>query len=419
MPPRKAHHMKRTRTPRLPRQTPDLEQLLRLAQGLGLSCCRVEDVNWEARLATLIDQLIKEGDEATLAAALDHLYNDKTPGRAYDALAEMIENRCETRLQPGSAKTASPSQAPCLVLFNAPILAWSRYAIPAGTIPTPTLANLRAHLQAHVFAEGVQISLADYLYSPDQLPQSYCQTAELTDQLGAYAVRQRDMHLEAAQMPETASFLSDTRYLLGVAAIAPGAALFRWQEDDAAANATTSTNSTTIRDEVLHQWSTQGGAAVRPLLTGCVNELLLPQSYHAACRMADRLSRPYSLRASVAFLGATLNRKPHELRAVIAPFYEQNLEEYRVGFTLQNDNQVIHGVVWPLLDAEDDSIDMAAHIEAVLRETGITEIMQLDHRLPVEYCDDCGSPLYPNPEGEPVHAELPEDQTENAPRHLH
>jgi len=26
---------------------------------------------------------------------------------------------------------------------------------------------------------------------------------------------------------------------------------------------------------------------------------------------------------------------------------------------------------------------------------------------------------YPNPEGEPVHAELPEEQAETAPRHLH
>jgi uncharacterized protein YuzB (UPF0349 family) len=37
----------------------------------------------------------------------------------------------------------------------------------------------------------------------------------------------------------------------------------------------------------------------------------------------------------------------------------------------------------------------------------------------LEYCDDCGAPLYPNPEGEPVHAELPEQEEEAVPRHLH
>ena len=30
-----------------------------------------------------------------------------------------------------------------------------------------------------------------------------------------------------------------------------------------------------------------------------------------------------------------------------------------------------------------------------------------------------GKPMFVNPEGEPVHAELPEDQAEAAPRHLH
>jgi hypothetical protein len=37
----------------------------------------------------------------------------------------------------------------------------------------------------------------------------------------------------------------------------------------------------------------------------------------------------------------------------------------------------------------------------------------LDQQFPYEFCDDCGAPLYPNAEGDAVHAEMPE-QT-NAP----
>jgi len=400
--------MKRPRLPRRIKQTPDTEQLLRLATELGLSGSRIEDTFWAARLSVLIDRLLEDGDETTLNAALDQLYGGQE--RAYDALADLIEARCESRsfpAQTGESSDAKSGKELDLLLFVAPLLVWSRFTIPAGSIPAPQLANARVHLQAHVFAAAARIGLADFLFSPDQLPQSYCDTAALAERLHKAALHSRDLHLDPGQMPETVNFLSDARYLLGVVAVPRGAALFRWQEDGGE------------RSEVLKQWRNQGGEALRPLLPGCASELLLPQAYHAGCRDADRLSRPYSLRASVAYLCTTLNLTAAGLRAVIAPFYDQRLEEYRIGFTLRNSSQVVHGVVWPLLDAEDDVSDMAAQIEAVLRDIDVGEIAVLDHRLTIEYCDDCGAPLYPNPEGEPVHAELPEDQAESVPRHLH
>jgi hypothetical protein len=35
-------------------------------------------------------------------------------------------------------------------------------------------------------------------------------------------------------------------------------------------------------------------------------------------------------------------------------------------------------------------------------------------RFPLEYCDDCGAPLFPNPAGHAVHAEAPEGDAEQA-----
>ncbi|MBX3687430.1 MAG: DUF2863 family protein, partial [Rhodocyclaceae bacterium] len=63
--------------------------------------------------------------------------------------------------------------------------------------------------------------------------------------------------------------------------------------------------------------------------------------------------------------------------------------------------------------------DVVGQIETVLRDSGVSDITVLDHRYPLEYCEDCGAPYYPSPEGEVVHAELPEDQADQAPRHLH
>jgi hypothetical protein len=79
---------------------------------------------------------------------------------------------------------------------------------------------------------------------------------------------------------------------------------------------------------------------------------------------------------------------------------------------------VVHGVTWPLLGHEDENADLGAEIEALLKSTGIGEVRILDTRMPLEYCEDCGAPLFPNPDGENVHAELPEDM-QGTPAQLH
>lgn len=208
-------------------------------------------------------------------------------------------------------------------------------------------------------------------------------------------------------MPETAQFLSDTRYLLAAVAVPRGEAIFRWQESDGS------------REQSLAQWRQQGGACLAPLLPGCATDLVLPEGYFAASRAAEKDGRPYSVRASVAFLGTALETPAANLRAVVAPFWDRELEEYRIGFTLHGSEQVVHGVVWPLLGDETEASDCVAQIEAVLRESGVTDIVNLEHHFPLEYCDDCGVPLYPSPEGEIAHAEMPEEHAEQMPRHLH
>jgi hypothetical protein len=390
--------MKRNRLSRRSKQNPASEELIRLSGSLAQSSSRIEDEFWQTRLANAVNRLIADGDDATLNSALDHLYG--AGGRAYDELADMIESCSESRrLDAGPAQDA--------ILFAVPVLAWSRFTIPSGTIAPDQLSTLRVQLQAHAFATDARIGLSDYLWSPDQLPQSYIETAQLTERLTKAALHGKDIKIDTAGMPETTHFLSDIRYLIGVVAAPRGAPLFRWQEDDGS------------RAEALRQWRTQGGEALRRVLPACAIEPLLPQPYHAAARDADRASRPYSIRAAVAFLQTTLNLGASDLRAVVGPYYDRQLEEYRIGFTLADTNDVIHGVVWPMLEAEDESAETSTQIESVLKEAGISEIIALEHRFPLEYCDDCGAPLYPNPDGEPSHAELPEEQAEAAPRHLH
>ena len=386
--------MKRRRLYARPRLSRDAERLAWLAQALADSGSRLEDAWLESEMATLIEKLLRGGDEEALNQALDRLHD--THPRAYDDLADLIEAACEISRVGDTWR----------LILALPVLAWSRYAIPARTLPQATLDSLRAQLSGHVLAADTRVHFANFLFSPDQLPQGYCDTRVFADALWASAAAGHDLVVEGDSLPESQTFVSDVRYILAVVQIPAGRPVFRWNEPDG------------NRDTALEAWRQQAGASLQALLTGCAYEMLLPDAYFSAWRRADRETRPFALRAAVEYLKSLFNVPASRLRAVAAPYYDRWLEEWRIGFTGIDSDDVVHGVTWPLLGGEDENADLAASIEALLKETGLGEVRILDTRMPLEFCDDCGAPLFPNPEGESVHAELPEEM-QGTPAHLH
>jgi hypothetical protein len=380
--------MKRTRFGSRDRLSRDAAELQRLATGLSESGGKLEDGYWEAQLAEVVDSLLKNGAEDDINTALDRLF-EANP-RAHDELADMVESRAEANRVDAHGQTWD------VQLFAAPILAWSRFSIPASTLPKSTLQALNVQLGAHVFGGDMRIALADFLFSPDQLPRSFCDTWQLTKLLGEAAMAGNQLGIETKGMAETNRFLSDVRYIVGAIAVPRGKPLFRWNEPDG------------NKETALKEWIKQGSPNLEPLLTGCAWQPLLPDAYHASCRNADRLSRPYSLKASVAFLQSMLGLMPADIRAVVGPCYDRRMEEYRIGLGPTTGDEIYHGIVWPLLGAEDEATDAAGEIESVLREAGVKDVLFLDHHFPMEFCDDCGAPLFPNREAELVHAEMPE-----------
>ena len=381
--------MKRNRLSSRKRVSADAAELGRLALCLAESGGRLEDSFWERQLADLVEKLLLNGAEDDLNAALDRLFD--AHAAAHDALADTIEACAE------SSVVTHQGEEYDVLLFNAPILAWSRFSIPAGTIAKSTLQTLSVQLGAHAFSAKARIALADFLYSPDQLPRSFVDTWQLMRDLGSAALAGTPHKVDIETMPETNQFLSDTRYLLGAVVVPRGQALFRWNEADGM-----------TREAALKEWMKQGGPSLEPLLTGCAFQPLLADAYHGACRTADLASRPYSLRASVAFLQTSLGKPAEALRAVIGGFHDQRLEEYRIGFGARDSEAIYHGVVWPLLGSEDENTDSTGEIESLLREAGIKDIVVHNQQFPFEFCDDCGAPLYPNADGDTVHAEMPE-----------
>ena len=154
--------------------------------------------------------------------------------------------------------------------------------------------------------------------------------------------------------------------------------------------------------------------------------MLLPDAFYVSVRESDRRVRPYTVRASAVFLEGALEVDAAQLRAVVAGVGEEIVDEYRIGFAVKGNDAVVHGVVWPLYGHEDTPAETPSGseataidaISALLKEVGITDIHTLpDNHFP-EFCDDCGAPLFPDANGDFVHATLPEEGN-SAPAHFH
>jgi hypothetical protein len=401
---------KRTRTKSsLPRLSRDGERLASYAQSLAASGSHVEDAYWETLIARNVELLLDAHADTTIDAVLDHL--DATTPSAFDALIELAETRAEM------ATVQRDGEDRQVLLVAAPILAWSRYSVPSGPIKADVALTLETQLRAHCAAGDTQVALAPYLYSIDQLPRSFSDVHALARALGQRALGHDEKKAASKRLPETAPLLADTRYLLAAFVAKPGAPLFRWQEQPEARGTERRDFS---REHALERWRDQGLPTLSTLLPGCVLDLLIPDGYHVASRESDRAIRPYAIRAAIAFLESALDVKPGQLRAVVAAFGNDMPDEYRVGFTLARNPDVVHGVVWPLFGREEgpEPDGPEEQLAALLRENGLTEIVMLEQAFPLEFCDDCGAPLFADPVGDLVHAELPEE-TEAPRAHLH
>ena len=408
----------------------DSARLVTFAQAIVQAASRIEERAWEHSLDTQLQKLLKSGHQDTIDTTLGSLFKEDL--NAYDVLMDCVEAVSESSVISHEENGVTTRYDALLVAV--PILAWTRFSIASGAVPADQLATLSAHFSAHLLAEGTSMAMAPTLFSIDQLPRSHAEAYSKMLKLAQAALKGVALK-SSAKVPETAPFLADTRYLL-VAVLAPvGAPLFRWQVP------ASQINFIAEREAALAQWRTQATPTVTRLLPGCGIELLLPEAYYVACREADKLIRPVSIRAAVHYLTHTLAVEPSELRAVIAGFGEDvaddgQIDEYRIGFTLRQTPDVIYGIVWPLYGQEDEDgtpseglihagisgiakqmtpiDDILAHLSAA----GITQIKRHSERYVAEFCDDCGAPLFADPLGELAHAEMPED-TPQGNEHFH
>ncbi len=384
--------MKQSPSSRRGRSSKEVQTLMDFAEGISQSGSRAEDRFWNSKLEKEIKGRLIEMDEFSLNAALDKL--SERESRAHEELADAIEGSVEyERVIDGNSNTDT-------LLIAIPLIAWSRLGLSTKILKNNQLNEIKKALKSHVLSNETNISIANFLFSPDQLPESFVETRNLRISISS-CLPDKHFHVDVKNLKETTKYLADQRYFLGVVSAPSGKPIFQWQD------------GISSKDEILVAWKKVGGKVISKIMPQCAYELILPRAYYVACRDADRSSRQFSIEASIDYLSSSLAISSDSLIATVGGCYNRHLEEYRISFSTKNSDKVIHGVIWPLLGPEDELSDIIDEVVYCLKKCGVTHCETLTQRLPMEYCEECGSPLYPNIEGEMTHAEFPESDDES------
>lgn len=387
----------------------DIRRLVALTQTALEAPSGLESDFWQRHLDKAIVALLDNGNQHTLDSALDYLFQHNVT--AYDILIDSVEQCCQSC-------TTGPAQAQQDVLLLAiPVLAWTRFAIGSGVLPEATVQALKICLHTHIAADNAVIGLSPTLHAIEQLPQHHSEVYQLMHALSGTPLRKHTPKAVKAPLA-TIPFLADTRYLIATVTVPHGSALFRWQGIPDALLAAEQRQASALA------WSTDALPLIAPALPGCNLELLLPQAYFYNCREADKRIRPATILAATHYLTHHLNALPAQLKVSIGKCsHDKNgdTDEYRIGFSLDDEERIYYGTVWPLYEAEDGDeldgllppgIEIAHPLETIrllLQDCGIDDITVHPEVFDAEFCDDCGSPLFPNRDGDLVHAEMPEE----------
>ncbi|HEX7156974.1 MAG TPA: DUF2863 family protein, partial [Burkholderiaceae bacterium] len=288
--------MRRSRYISRARHHADADTLAKLARRLSESGSRIEDRLWERRLVELLNDRLARGFEDAIEAALDELSGSQP--RAYDDLADLAESCAESAAIEIDGK---PHEG---LLIALPLLAWSRYKLPATRLSATVVDNIAVQIGAHLAARGARCALADYLYSIDQLPESFGEVRDTAEQLFGAAAQDGRLKVDPKALREPVAMLADARYLLAAIIAPEGGPLFHWQQTGVDPDS---------KLGALEAFREQLTNVLTPVMTGCRFRVLPPNAFHAALRQADRDLREFSLEAAVSYLKMTYEIEPTSL----------------------------------------------------------------------------------------------------------
>ncbi len=380
---------------------PSLQQQLVDAAITASQTISENDIENEAALLRhLIVTILQTGKDSQLFGALDALW--ETNQTAYEVLADHIEM---------SIESAASDDGKLQLFLAIPILVWSRNTLPAGKMDAASITALKQAMKTHWLADAAELYVGDTLYTPDTLPDGFCSTYKLANK--HFVQAEKGLALlakkDGASTGRGDLFLADSRFLLAVV---------RGDSPDDFFKVLLNAEGNTDLATQETQWREKAHDTVAPYFVGCAYDVMPPKTYYEANRSAELAIRGFSLHAAILMVMTDMEVTADELRAVIAPCHSNQFEEYRISILLKDDPTVLQGVSWPLLGREETQVDLLDEIMAHLKVLGLSRIRLLEDEMPMEFCDDCEAPLFPDPDAEMVHVGQPDDGSDgNSTRH--
>lgn len=394
----------------------DSQRLVSLAQEMFYASSALESGYCRKKLEILVFRLLQAKKQTVLNDAIEYLFTADM--EAYNCLLEVAEALSESAVIEENGKKYQ------VLLVAIPVLAWTRFSIASGALAPRLIEAISSRFSRLILADHVRFAMAPGLYAVDQLPYSHIDVMAVTQGLVQSIIQ--GSRFELASKQETVPFLADGRYLLAAVMAEEGEPLFRWQSIPDLAGLGT------VKEECQKLWQHEVLPIMSEILPGCNLELLLPGGFFNTCRKADQGIRPSTIKAAVHYLVHALDTQPDKLCAVVGGFGKDldgiQVEEYRIGFYRKDDGKIVYGIVWPVYGTEEvEGMSFPSQLEGhagassgkggkqllqifqLLRELGISYEKTAVERFAMEFCEDCGAPLFADTNGELVHAEMPED----------
>lgn len=367
--------------------TEESKKLLNLAYRASSSASNVEDRLVDEKIEALCNAALARNEDSDIEAVLNLLKEEE--GTQYDDLLALAEGCAEFY--------EDKSGVHLLVLI--PILAWSRYKIRFGKMPQD-LGNQIANLYKLYFASSdARISVGNALLAAEHIPERLIDVRRLLTTL-VQAKKSSSLadisYLLTADPPDE---FSDVRYIALSVSAPRRTGLF-----DAFSS------NRIERARRLMQFSLEARKTLRDFMSGSVIDVQAPSAFFNAWRQAAASERLFSLKALISYV-CVEEIHPKNLIATTAIFSnlsesssENQQPEVRIGISISfAPNKIVAGVVWP---CEATELEIAqGFAKEVLVLEGIKTVVAHDQLFPLEWCEQCGAPLYANPEGNVVHVE--------------